>query len=191
VGIGMPRPARAITDAAELCALFDAQFLETENTRLVGGGEEPVYLPADASHPYHRIVFRHDWIASALHEVAHWCIAGAARRRLVDYGYWYVPDGRDAAAQREFERIEARPQALEWILSEACGLVFRPSSDNLAGAPGDAASFARAIAAHAARMLDRGLPPRAERLRAALARHTGIAPVAVPGQFDASRLRGG
>jgi elongation factor P hydroxylase len=187
----MPAPTRAIADAAELCALFDALFLETENTCLLAGGEEPVYLPADAAHPHHRIVFRHDWLASALHEVAHWCIAGAARRLLVDYGYWYAPDGRDAAAQREFERIEARPQALEWILSEACGLAFRPSSDNLAGAPGDAGGFARAIAAHAARMLDRGLPPRAARLRAALARQTGIAPLVVPGQFDASRLLGG
>lgn len=187
----MPRSPRAIASSAELCALFDALFLETENTRLLAGGEEPVYLPADATHPHHRIVFRHDWLASALHEIAHWCIAGTARRQLVDYGYWYAPDGRDAAAQREFERIEARPQALEWILSEACGLLFRPSIDSLAGAPGDAAGFARAIAAHAVRMLDQALPPRAELLREALSQRTGIAARVVPGQFAASRLLGG
>ena len=87
-------------DAATLIELFDREFLATENTRLEGGGEEPVYLPADARCANHRIVFRHDYAASALHEVAHWCIAGSARRKLHDYGYWYAPDGRVAKMVR-------------------------------------------------------------------------------------------
>ena len=73
-------PWRAIESCAELCQIFDALFLATENTRLLPGGEEPVYLPADASCAHDRIVFRHDYVASALHEIAHWCIAGAARQ---------------------------------------------------------------------------------------------------------------
>jgi hypothetical protein len=170
-----------IRDCAELCALFDALFLATENTRLLPGGEEPVYLPADATHPHHRIVFRHDYVASALHEIAHWCIAGRARRAQVDYGYWYAPDGRDTAAQRAFERIEARPQALEWILSEACGLAFRPSIDNLSGAAGDTEAFAQAIADAADVLLREGLPPRAARLHAALLQRCGT-------RFDPARF---
>ena len=166
--------ARAVfRDCHELCELFDALFLETENTRLVAGGDEPVYIPADAVQPVARIVFRHDYLASALHEIAHWCIAGPARRQLPDYGYWYAPDGRDAPAQREFERIEARPQALEWILAEACGLPFRPSIDNLDGAVGDPVSFARAIAAEARLMILNGVPPRAVRLLEALRLRSG------------------
>ena len=107
-------------DHRALCALFDRVFREDQNTVLVAGGEEPVYLPADERFPHHRIVFRHDYVASALHEVAHWCVAGAARRALTDYGYWYAPDGRSTERQAEFEAVEARPQALEWIFSSAC-----------------------------------------------------------------------
>lgn len=178
----------AAPDAAALCALFDALFLATENTRLVAGGEEPIYLPAGPEHPESRLVFRHDYVSSALHEIAHWCIAGAARRRLVDYGYWYRPDGRDAACQREFERLEARPQALEWIFHEACGLRFRPSVDNLDGAPGDARGFAEAIAAAALAYCRSGLPPRAARFRAALAARFGDGTVPAAAHYLASRL---
>ena len=69
----------------------------------------PIYLPADAAHPRHRIIFARGFYASALHEpeIAHWCIAGEQRRLLelitTDYGYWYEPDGRDAITQAAFE----------------------------------------------------------------------------------------
>lgn len=155
--------------AAALCALFDAVFLPTENTCLLGGGEEPVYLPAEPSGMPARIVFRHDYVSSALHEIAHWCIAGPARRTLVDYGYWYAPDGRGPAEQQAFEELEARPQAIEWILSLACALPFRPSIDNLDGAPVDAQGFAARIALEAEYFCRAGLPPRAARFRDALA----------------------
>lgn len=155
-------------DAQQLCALFDDLFGASENTCLVAGGEEPLYVPADSSCVKARIIFRHDYVASALHEIAHWCIAGSARRRVLDYGYWYAPDGRDARQQAEFERVEARPQALEWVLSEACGLVFRPSIDNLSGAARDPSAFVHAIAAAARDYCVRGLPPRARLFHAAL-----------------------
>jgi elongation factor P hydroxylase len=66
-----------------------------------------------------------------LHEVAHWCIAGSARRKQVDFGYWYAPDGRNASQQRAFENVEYKPQALEWFFAKACGYRFRISADNL------------------------------------------------------------
>ena len=160
-------------DHLGLCALFDGLFLSGDNTRLISGGEEPVYLPADEVSPYHRVVFRHDYVSSALHEVAHWCIAGPARRLLPDYGYWYSPDGRSAEHQIAFERLEARPQALEWIFSRACGLPFRPSIDNLNGTSADASAFAESIAREARHRCVHGLPLRAARFRAALVERCG------------------
>lgn len=173
----MSAPARgAPIDHLTLCSVFDALFSVTENTRLVHGAEEPVYLPADAGFAWHRIVFRHDYASSALHEVAHWCIAGPARRLLADYGYWYSPDGRSAARQAEFEALEARPQALEWIFSTACGLRFRPSIDNLDGSPADASAFALAIRHEALLRCREGLSGRAALFHAALARWSGRDP---------------
>ena len=184
----VPRPS---PDCEALCALFDELFLASENTRLVKGGDEPVYLPADAECPEHRIVFRLDYAPSALHEIAHWCIAGAQRRLLPDYGYWYSPDGRDDATQREFERLEARPQALEWLLNDACGMRFRPSIDNLDGAAGDTRAFAAAIAREAAAYCVNGLPPRAARLHAALAARFGGRAVLRAEDYASRRLLDG
>ena len=99
--------------AGDLRRIFDQLFLHQYNTCLRGGGAEPIYLPASSCGELHRVIFRHDYFSSALHEVAHWCIAGPLRRQQVDYGYWYVPDGRDAQQQLRFEQVEARPQALE------------------------------------------------------------------------------
>ena len=103
----------------DLIRIFDGLFFKPFNTRLIRGADEPVYLPADQDCDVHRVVFAHGYFASALHEIAHWCVAGQARRLLEDYGYWYCPDGRDAAQQAEFEKTEVVPQALEWAFSVA------------------------------------------------------------------------
>jgi elongation factor P hydroxylase len=116
--------------ALDLISLFEHCFSADYHTVLIGGAEEPIYLPSVDSAP-HRIVFTRDYFASALHEVAHWCVAGEERRRLPDYGYWYSPDGRSAEQQAEFERLEIKPQALEWMFSTACARPFRVSADNL------------------------------------------------------------
>ena len=100
-----------------IVSLFNQQFLASYNTQLVCCEEEPIYRPANASHPHHRIIFAHGFFASALHEIAHWCIAGKERRLLEDFGYWYQPDGRTSKQQAEFEKVEIKPQALEWIFS--------------------------------------------------------------------------
>lgn len=164
--------------AARLQALFDACFLTSHHTRLVGGAPEPLYLPATGRRPA-EIRHREDFAASALHEVAHWCIAGAARRRLADYGYWYAEAGRDAGGQRAFEAVEVRPQALEALFARACGLPFRVSLDNPGRDEFDPAPFEVAVAAEMRRLEAQGLPPRAARFRARLAETFAVA-AAVP-----------
>ena len=153
-------------DARRLETVFDRCFRDSERAELRGGVEEPVYRPAVSESGYHRVYYRSDYFASALHEVAHWCIAGRDRRQLTDYGYWYAPDGRSPAQQRAFQSVESRPQALEWCFSIACRFNFRPSLDNLDGGEVDASSsdrFAQAIVGAAQDLQRRGLPARAQR----------------------------
>ena len=122
-----------LPDVDELILLFNRLFKESENTILVKGDGEPIYLPADDKSPYHRVIFAHGYFTSALHEVSHWCIAGKERRKLVDFGYWYEPDGRSVEQQQSFEKVEIKPQALEWMFSMAAGIRFNISADNLSG----------------------------------------------------------
>lgn len=153
----------------DLITIFNETFLESENTILVKGDDEPIYLPADKDHPHHRIVFAHGFFQSGLHEISHWCIAGKARRALVDFGYWYCPDGRDEKTQAEFENHEVRPQALEWLLSEAVGRKFGVSCDNLAGDfEPDRLRFQQRVQQEVMKMLTEGIPPRGAKLIAAL-----------------------
>ncbi|MGM0985286.1 MAG: elongation factor P hydroxylase [Pseudomonadota bacterium] len=152
----------------DVMALFDGLFLPRYRTRLVRGGDEPLYLPADEASPCHRVIFARGFFASALHEVSHWCIAGARRREFEDYGYWYLPDGRDADQQRDFEAVEVAPQALELLFSWACGRPFRVSIDNLSEVEVDREGFQARVEARAERYLREGLPGRAAAFRQAL-----------------------
>ncbi len=152
------------------------------NTRLLGGFDEPEYLPARNGQAA-EIRFREDYLASALHEVAHWCLAGRERRQLHDFGYWYRPEGRNAEEQQAFERAEVRPQAVEWLFARACGQRFTLSRDNHgpAGQQSDFA-FAAAVSAQAHHYCrPAGLPPRARQFAAALAQQFGT-----PVYLDAS-----
>jgi elongation factor P hydroxylase len=115
----------------QIAILFNKTFQQTYNTQLISGGDEPEYIPADNRVNHHRIIYKQDYIASALHEIAHWCIAGECRRQQRDYGYWYVPDGRNEQEQAEFEWVESKSQALEWVFSLACKRQFVISVDNL------------------------------------------------------------
>jgi elongation factor P hydroxylase len=175
-----------VTEAGPCCSarlerVFDACFATSENTRLRGGCDEPLYVPAgddSAGAPvaWHRLFYREDYFASALHEVSHWCIAGPERRLLRDFGYWYAPDGRSAEQQAAFQRVEVRPQALEWCLSRACGYAFRVSLDNLEGDAAARASeqaFKAAVVEEAGALVRRGLPPRARRFFHALSLEFG------------------
>lgn len=146
----------------DLIAIFNQTFSQSHNTRLVRGGDEPLYLPADDQCSYHQVIFAHGFFSSALHEIAHWCIAGEQRCQLVDYGYWYVADGRNAMQQREFEKVEVKPQALEWILSHACAKPFRVSVDNLNGEAVDSMPFRQAVYQQVLHFCERGLPKKAQ-----------------------------
>ncbi|WP_106478511.1 elongation factor P hydroxylase [Phytohalomonas tamaricis] len=153
----------------DLITLFDGLFKQRYRTRLVLGDNEPLYRPATRPDETHQIIFAHGFFASALHEVSHWCVAGARRRELEDYGYWYLPDGRDADQQRAFESAEVVPQAIEMLLSEACAFRFNVSVDNLNGeVEVDREAFAAKVSAQAERYRREGLAVRAETFRRAL-----------------------
>ncbi|MGF1703707.1 elongation factor P hydroxylase [Photobacterium makurazakiensis] len=153
----------------DLIALFNRIFVSTYNTELVLGGDEPIYLPAGDTNPYHRVIFARGYFASALHEIAHWCIAGPKRRLLEDYGYWYEPDGRTEAVQAEFEKVEIKPQAIEWILAASCGFRFQVSCDNLNGnCEPDRAGFTNTVREQVLVYLEQGIPERALTLSNAL-----------------------
>jgi elongation factor P hydroxylase len=154
-------------DVPKLIALFNQTFGDF-NTKLVLGGDEPVYLPASESCHYHQVVFAHGFFSSALHEIAHWCIAGEARRLQEDYGYWYCPDGRDAKQQAVFEHVEVKPQAIEWAFTEAAGRRFQVSTDNLNGAQPDREGFTKNVEAQLNAYRHHGFPPRAQRFISAL-----------------------
>lgn len=164
-------------DVCALIDLFADTFYQEFNTKLVRGEHEPIYLPAGQGKPYAQIVFAHGFFSSALHEIAHWCVAGERRRQLEDYGYWYCPDGRDEAQQAEFEKVEIKPQAIEWALTHAAGRVFQVSTDNLNGVEPDRFAFTQAVKSKLLDMLQHGFPPRAARFIKALERHFGTSPL--------------
>ena len=129
-------------------------------TQLIGGGDEPEYIPASDG-GVHRILYRNDYIASALHELAHWSIASATRGELSDYGYWYEPDGRNKQQQQLFEQVEIKPQAIEWLFAIACGVAFSVSADNLDQSTGPSEAFVANVVAQAKHYCSGNLPPRA------------------------------
>lgn len=125
-----------MTPHHEIAERFNARFGPGTRRRsagratvLLGGAPEPLYLPGAADRP---AVIRYtlDFAPSALHEIAHWCLADAAARRRVDYGLWYEPPPRPAAAQARFYAAEVPVQALELLLCRACGVPFNFSADN-------------------------------------------------------------
>ena len=172
----VPGVATQAFDPVRLEAVFSDCFLASYRTRLQGGAEEPFYQPADGPAACHILHYRSDFFASALHEAAHWCIAGESRRSQPDFGYWYLPGDRDIEQQRAFEAAECRTQALEWILSRACGYRFRPSADNPhLGRLGllDSAGFNRRILAQARDWQARGLDARSRLFYRALCSEFG------------------
>ena len=120
-------------DAAAIVSAFNACFAAPAvfACRRARGGEEPLYQPASAWQRESYVFYARDLAQSCLHEAAHWLYAGKERRLLTDYGYWYIPDGRNEAQQRVFEQHEINIQAREWLLSRAAGTDFRVSADNL------------------------------------------------------------
>lgn len=157
-----------------LVELFNNTFLD-DCVRIEPGAKEPIYYPRDEVYAYDRICFTRDYFASALHEVAHWCIAGSFRRTLIDYGYWYRPAGRNSQEQQAFYSVEVKPQALEWIFSVAAGCQFWVSVDNFTSSDSGLDHFTRefqvAVTLQVRKYLYQGLPKRAARFAEVLAGH--------------------
>lgn len=176
----------------QIIDIFNRLFLPSYNTQLAHSEDEPIYLPASDTHKHHRILFAHGFFASALHEISHWCIAGEERRQLVDFGYWYEPDGRSAQQQRAFEQVEIKPQAIEWILTKACGLKFNVSTDNLNGNADEIAAgrenFAINVVKQVQNYLENGLPKRAGILKQALLDYYQINKELATSDFQLSEL---
>lgn len=144
---------------------INALILHEYRTRLAGGFDEPFYR-APSNDRSGEIQFTRDYLRSALHELAHWCAAEAARRKTDDYGYWYAPDGRSEDQQNRFFRVEVLPQALENCFCAALGIRFQVSCDNLDGAvTADAIeTFAELVARKKNALESSGLPTRARRV---------------------------
>jgi elongation factor P hydroxylase len=153
----------------ELEKIFNNCFSDIR-TVLIGGAAEPLYLPHDTGGDIARIFYRLDYASSALHEISHWCIAGRERLGQVDFGYWYSPDGRTAEQQRDFFCLEVKPQALESIFSEAAGIKFNLSADNLAGDVDqiELRQFGERVLQQKQIYMQSAMPPRARRFLNAL-----------------------
>ena len=139
----------------------NANVLRKYDTILVGGFAEPYFLAANNGH-LAEIRFTHDYYSSALHELAHWCIAGCERLRQNDFGYWYVPTGRSSEEQEQFYQAEVKPQAVEKAFTMLLGIEFNFSHDNIGTKVGDGERFARKVEAQYRNYLQSGFPPRAQ-----------------------------
>jgi elongation factor P hydroxylase len=167
-------------DQAALIRLFNECFGESEGTFLVGGADEPYYAPAAASDSGQpaRLFCRSDYAASALHEIAHWCLASSQQRLLPDFGYEYVAPPRSRPQQTAFLQAELRVQSLERVLSTSAGLPFRISSDDFDPDNADlAAQFARDVAKYEAvtcAWMAQSLGVRANHFNHILLRHSAL-----------------
>lgn len=184
--------------SCDLEQIFNQCFLGDYATVLTGGWPEPFYLPSgwslDSLEKDDRIriessgidtnnlsllCYRSNFFASALHEVAHWCIAGESRRKQCDFGYWYVPECRDANQQNEFLSVEVRPQALELLFAIVCDYPFRVSFDNPVlddGSPGIVeirSGFTGKVIDAALEFIEGAIPSRANRFMSALGDYYG------------------
>lgn len=157
--------SRPLTDR-EIAGCFNRSLGRRHGVRLVGGATEPLYVPDQDG--WSIIRYTRDYAASALHELAHWCIAGLERRRRVDYGYWYAAPPRSAADQTAFVTVELPVQALESVLASACGVEFRVSVDDPRVPVEQADAFARDVTEYAATRTHRTMSARAMRLVAVL-----------------------
>ncbi len=162
-------------DYSDLIRLFEQTFFAQYNTKLIKGGNEPLYLPLGEHCSFHQIIFARGYYASALHELAHWFEAGEKRRLIEDFGYWYIPDGRTEAQQKKFEQVEIKPQAIEWALCVAANKKFNVSADNLNGAQADTVGFKKKVYQQVQVYLREGFPARAQQFIEVLAKYYHVA----------------
>ena len=142
---------QACPDSRTLAQAFNRCFFASHRVLCLGGAAEPAYLPARDAGGVALLRYMHDHPASVLHEVAHWCLAGTARRAHVDYDLRYQAPPRTAQARQAFFRAELPVQALECWFARAAGLTFEVSVDDFDCPAAERAAFAGQVAAaHAA-----------------------------------------
>jgi len=154
----------------DIATCFNKTFARSHHTVLVGGALAPYYLPS--ARPHRSIIrYRENFAASALHESAHWCMAGQKRLRQRDFGYWYIPSPRTAEESAAFLAAECPVQALEKIFAEAAGLPFRVSLDDLGlELSSRRQEFEAEVTARSVAWREHGLPSRARLLADSLRR---------------------
>jgi len=147
---------------SRLEACFNEGVGELYATRLQGGAPEPYYEAFNKAMGCSVIWYRDDYVRSALHELAHWSVAGQERRKQDDYGYWYAPDGRTESQQEAFFKVERLPQAVERWFCESLGVPFAVSLDNLDGSvcQSAVAAFELAVKRRYQSLLDGGVSER-------------------------------
>ncbi len=152
---------RHLPQMTDWIAHLNREVMLPRHTRLVGGFPEPFYQAPSGEIPA-EVQFTKDYERSALHELAHWCIAGAARRNCDDFGYWYEPDGRSGSQQQLFFKVEVKPQALERHFCDALGIPFDVSVDNLGNIDVDGVeTFRHDVGRQYSHYTSTGLPERA------------------------------
>lgn len=156
-----------------LLQLLNRYYLNDYNTKLVGGFDEPFYQAFNDGNAA-EIQFTQDYIRSALHELAHWCVAGVERRAQDDYGYWYAADGRNQQQQCEFFKVELKPQTIEWAFSVMCRVDFEPSIDNLMSEVEGQDKFKQDLNQYLQYMLRNGFSKRTKDIINILAKHSAI-----------------
>ena len=148
----------------EVAAVFNCTFSD-HGVVMHGGYREPMYIPGtDAA----ELRYTLDHTASALHEAAHWCIAGRRRRRYTDYGYFYEPPPRSGMDRARFEGVEIEAQSVEVLFAAAAGSQFQPSGDDVGAPLFLEEAFGHRILERARERRQVGLPKRADKFRAAL-----------------------
>ena len=146
----------------EIARLFNSTFEVEYGVVMSGGYSEPLYLPGEQlGEGKSHVRYTYDHASSALHEASHWCMAGRARRKLVDYGYFYDPPPRSEVTQRRFEYFELDAQALEYLLSRSADIPFHVSLDDVGTTLEAAYLFRCRVERRARDWLMSGLPPRA------------------------------
>ncbi|MBT5872779.1 MAG: diaminobutyrate-2-oxoglutarate aminotransferase [Candidatus Latescibacteria bacterium] len=154
-------------DLQTFTCILNKHFLHRYGTILTGGHEEPFYR-ARSNDLSANIQFTRDYIRSAMHELAHWCLAGKKRRLQDDFGYWYLEDGRTQIQQEAFFKVEVKPQAIEWAFATVCDVPFEVSVDNLENHVSGSLIFQDMVHLQISEYLDSGYPRRAQEILALL-----------------------
>lgn len=150
-------------DLETFTRILNKQYLHRYGTILTGEHKEPFYR-APSNGRAAEIQFKRDYIRSAMHELAHWCLAGKERRLLDDFGYWYLEDGRTQTQQEAFFKVEVRPQAIEWAFATVCGAPFEVSVDNLENHVSGSLKFQDMVHQQISEYLNSGYPRRAQEI---------------------------